>query len=139
MPGQTTFLSVEVVIKTDSAHDAFVEWFTARDNHVTVLPCDTHRAHIYFAPLAGNTPDAAIARICAEFEQWPRDVKDQWRLASFRQFFIGYETGDEPSCFVQEISAQTLSAAASLGAGIGWAIYTAPRRDDRLDTPAPTP
>jgi hypothetical protein len=126
MPRRTSFISVEVVIKTDCAYDAFVEWFTARDNPVSILPCDTHRAHIYFAPLAGGTPDAAIARICAEFELWPTSVREQWNMASFRQFFIGYDTGDEPFCFVEEVSAQTLSAAAALGAGIGWALYVAP-------------
>jgi hypothetical protein len=128
MPRRTGFISVEVVIRTDCAFDAIVEWFTAQDNHVSVLPCDTHRTHIYFAPLAGSTPDAAISQICAGFGQWPPSVRDQWRQAAFRQFFIGYHTGDEPFCFVQEISAQTLSAAAALGAGIGWALYAA--RDD---------
>ena len=135
MPRRTSFISVEVVIKTDFAYDAFVEWFTAQDNHVSVLPCDTHSTHIYFAPLAGRTPDATIAQICAEFKQWPSPVRDQWRLASFRQFFIGYHTGDEPFCFVEEVSAQTLSAAAAIGAGIGWALYAAPHENDCTGLP----
>ena len=138
MPRRTSFISVEVVIKTDCAYDAFVEWFTAQDNHVSVLPCDTHRTHIYFAPHAGTTPDAAIAQICAEFDQWPSPVRDQWRLASFRQFFIGYHTGDEPFCFVEEVSAQTLSAAAAIGAGIGWALYVAPHENDCSGFPTAT-
>ena len=139
MPRRTSFNSVEVVIKTDCDYDAFVDWFTGQDNHVSVLPCDTHKTHICFAPLAGSTPDAAIAQICAEFEHWPPAVRDQWRLASFRQFFIGYDTGAEPFCFVQELSAQTLTAAAALGAGIGWALYVAPHEDDYSDIPPTTP
>jgi hypothetical protein len=133
MPRATQFISVEVVIKTDCAYDAFVEWFTAQDNYVSVLPCDSHRTHIYFAPLAGATPDAAISKICSGFKTWPPTVRDQWQQASFRQFYVGYLTGDEP-WFAQEVSAQTLSAAAALGAGIGWALYPARPEDDYPDT-----
>lgn len=139
MPRQTEFISVEVVIKTDCDYEAFVEWFAEKDNHVSVLPCDTHRAHIYFAPLAGGTPDAAIQRICLDFEQLPDVVRDQWNRASFRQFFIGYSIGDEPLCFIQEVSARTLSAAASLGAGIGWALYAEPDEDACTGIPTSTP
>ena len=139
MPRQTKFISVEAVLKTDCDYDALVEWFAAQDNHVSVLPCDTHRAHIYFAPLAGSTPDTAIQRKCSEFERVPPAVRDQWNRAAFRQFFIGYSTGDEPFCFVQEVSAQTLSAAAALGAGIGWALYVPSREDDGSDISTATP
>lgn len=120
MPRLTSFIGVEVVIKTDCAHDAFVEWFTGLGNHVSVMPSDTHRAHIYFAPLVGCTPDAAVAQICSGLELCPPAVREQWHRASFRQFFIGYNIADDPFCYVQEISAQTLSAAVALGAGIGW-------------------
>lgn len=94
---------------------------------------------IYFAPLAGGTPDAAIQQICSEFEHAPPAVRDQWDRASFRQFFIGYSTGDEPFCFVQEVSAKTLSATASLGAGIGWALYVAGGGDGGWQMPTAMP
>ena len=51
MKSRTKFISVEVVIKTDCPHEAFVEWFAAQDNYVDVHSCETHRSYIYFAPL----------------------------------------------------------------------------------------
>ncbi len=43
MPTTSRFISVEIVIKTDGDCDAFVDWFSAQDNYVEKLPCDTHR------------------------------------------------------------------------------------------------
>ena len=123
MSCKTHFISVEVAMKTDHPSDAFVEWFTAQGEHVSVGPCDTHRSYIYFAPLPCSTPDETIRRLCQEITALSGLPRQQWDAASFREFYIGYETADEPFCYEEHLSRETLLAAASVGAGIGFALY----------------
>lgn len=112
-------------MKTDGAYDDYVRWFSSRDTHVVVLPCETHRAHIYFDPLPEATTEATVRRLCAELAALPVGVKQQWDDASFKQFYIGYEVGEEPSSFADALSPETLACVIATGAGIGLALYSA--------------
>lgn len=123
MKSETHFISVEVVIKTDCPHEAFVEWFAAQDNYVDVHPCETHRSYIYFAPLPCSTVDETVRCICQQIAALPALPRQQWDAAGFREFFIGYELGEEPFCYAEHLSHEALASAASLGAGIGLALY----------------
>ncbi|GDY23564.1 hypothetical protein LBMAG56_49110 [Verrucomicrobiota bacterium] len=122
---------MEVAIKTDQPYDKFVEWFTALGEPVTVVPCDSHRAYIYFAPLGWSTPDETIRRLCQQIADLPGPPRQQWDAAGFREFFLGYETGDEPFCYDEHLSHETLLAVTSVGAGIGFALYAC--RDTKVD------
>lgn len=130
MSSKTQFISVEVAIKTDHPSDAFVEWFTALGEHVSVVPCDTHRSYIYFSPLPCSTPDETIRRLCQQIASLSGLPRQQWDAASFREFYIGYETAAEPSCYEEHLSRETPLAATSVGAGIGFALYAS--RDTKV-------
>jgi hypothetical protein len=123
MSHKTQFISVEVAIKTNHAYGAFVELFTAQGEPVSVVPGDTHRSYIYFAPLPDSTPDATIRRLCQQIAALTGPPRCQWDAAGFREFFIGYELGDEPFCYDEHLSHETLSAVTAIGAGIGYALY----------------
>ena len=126
MRSKTHFISVEILIKTDQPYDAFVGWFSAQGEPVTVVPCDTHRSKIYFAPVPRGTPDATIRQLCQQIASLPEPARQQWDAAGFREFFVGYELGEEPLCYDDHLSPETLSAAAALRAGIGLALYACP-------------
>lgn len=123
MTTPSRFISVEIAIKTDGDCDAFVDWFRAQDNYVETLPCDTHRWHVYFAPLSSGSADMTIRDICLGISDWPELVRRQWDEAAFREFFIGYEIGTEPVAYLDHFSSSTLELAARFGAGIGIALY----------------
>jgi uncharacterized protein (DUF2236 family) len=123
MSRKTRFISVEVLIKTDHAYDAFVQWFTDQGEPVTVVPDDKYRFQIYFAPLPGRSPDETIRRLCRQIADLSGPPRQQWETAGFREFYIGYELGEEPLCYDEHLSCETVSAAVSVGAGIGWALY----------------
>ncbi len=124
MNGETQFIGVEVVIKTDAPSDEFVQYFAKRGEHVSVLPCDTHKSHIYFQPLSGDNPDQAVKFLCKMIAALPELARHQWDAATLREFFVGYEVGGQPRSHVSHLSHETLSQAATLGAGIGFALYS---------------
>jgi hypothetical protein len=123
MSSKTHFVSVELAIKTDHPYDALVQWFTALGEHVSVVPCDTHRSYIYFAPLPCGTPDETIRRICQQVAALSGPPRHQWDAAGFRELYIGYELGDEPFCYEEHLARETLLAVTAIGAGIGYALY----------------
>lgn len=123
MSRTTHFISVEVVIKTDHAYDAFVQRFTEQGEPVTVVPDEEYRSQIYFAPLPSRSPDETIRRLCRQIAELSGLPRQQWDAAGLREFYIGYQLGKEPLCYDDHLSSETLSAAVSVGAGIGWALY----------------
>jgi hypothetical protein len=123
MNRKTQFISVEVAIKTDHPYDAFVQWFAAQGEHVSVVPCDTHSSYIYFGPLPCGAPDETIRRLCQQIAALSGPPRQQWDAASFRELYIGYEIGSEPSCYQEHLSRETILAIAAIGAGIGYALY----------------
>jgi hypothetical protein len=123
MTTPSRFISVEIAIKTDGDCDAFVDWFRAQDNYVEMLPCDTHRWYVYFAPLSSGSADMTIRDICEGISEWPEVVRRQWDEAALREFFIGYEIGTEPVAHLDHFDSSTLELAARFGAGIGLALY----------------
>ena len=123
MPTTSRFISVEIVIKTDGDCDAFADWFSAQDNYVEKLPCDTHRWCVCFAPLSSGSVDMIIRDMCEGISDWPELIRRQWDEAALREFFIGYEIGTEPIAHLDHISSSTLELAARFGAEIGLALY----------------
>jgi hypothetical protein len=127
---KTKFISVEVTIKTDHPHESFVEWFETHGDAVIVVPCDTHRSYVYFAPLPLGTPDETIRHLCQQIAALNGPPRQQWDAAGVREFYLGYEAGDEPFCFEDHFSHETLLAVTAIGAGIGLAFYAV--RDTEL-------
>lgn len=126
MTRQSRFISVEIVIKTDYDCDAFVEWFHSRDNYVEMMPCETHRWYIYFAPIPCSSANSTIQILSKMIQELPANIMKQWNEAGFREFVAGYHAGDDPLTYVDHFSAETLSLAAQVGAGIGIALYPSP-------------
>ena len=124
MIGETQFVGVEVVIKTNAPCNEFVQYFANRGEYVSVLSCDTHKSHVYFQPLAGDNLDTAIQSLCKMIAALPELPRHQWNSASFREFFIGYEIGEQPFSYDRHLSCETLSQATALGAGVGFALYS---------------
>jgi hypothetical protein len=119
------FISVEIAIRTDGECDAFVEWFRGQDNYVEKLACETHRWHVYFAPLPSGCADRTIRDICEGMSDWPEVVRRQWDEAALREFVVGYEVGTEAVVHLDRFDPSTLELVARVGAGIGIALYPA--------------
>ena len=117
-------------METDCAYEDFVKWFTGQGEFVQVVPGDTHRAYIYFAPLPRGTAADTIRLLCEQIQALPDLPRQQWDAAGFREFYIGYDVGEEPFNFSEHLSCEILSAALSLRAGIGWALYPAQPTDE---------
>src|SRR6187402_3239380 len=108
MSRKSSFISVEITIKTNHDCDAFVEWFRSQDRHVEQLPCDTHQWLVYFAPIPCPNADATIQTLCRTIQELPREVRRQWDEAEFKEFYAGYEVGDEPFCYQEHLGAETI-------------------------------
>ena len=127
---KTNFISVEVVIKTDRPCEDFIKFFTARGEHVSVVSGDTHLSCIYFAPLPCGNSNETIRALCQQIASLPALPRQQWDAAAFREFFIGYNVGEEPFCYEEHLASETLASVVSLGAGIGLALYPAEPSDE---------
>lgn len=130
MSRQSRFISVEVVIKTDHDCDAFIQWFQSEDNYVDKMPCETHRWHVCFAPIPCSSADSTIQALAKMIQGLPPNIKRQWDEAGVREFFAGYQVGDDLTAYVDHFGSDTLSLAAHLGAGIRIALYPPSMSED---------
>ena len=130
MARHTEYIGLELLIRTDWEYDSYVEWFSSQDNYVIVMPCETHKALVYFQPLAGDTPEEAISRMCADYYKWPDIVREQWRRAAERLFYLGFAIGDEPFHCKFDISQEALTALTNIGASLSLGLYVQPDDSD---------
>jgi hypothetical protein len=70
-----------------------------------------------------NEPETCILRCCRDLESMPEEARAEWDRANYREFCIGYETGEQPPCLENHLKLETLARAVKLGAGIGVALY----------------
>ena len=103
-----------------------MSWFEAQDNYGTKFPSDPHKWYIYFAPIPWKDANTTIRELCAVILGLPPQVRKAWDEAAHREFFAGYQVGDEPTCFTEHLEIETLRAAIDLNAEIGFALYPAP-------------
>lgn len=130
MPKQTRFVSVEVVIRTNSDCQDWIAWFESQDNYVTNMPSENHESFVYFAPLPLGDANQTIRRLCQEISELPENVRRQWADADQREFFVGYHVGETPPCFTEHIDSDTLELVYQIGASIRIALYPTPNEDD---------
>lgn len=123
---KSEFISVEIAITTDFDSDAYIKWFEAQDHFVAKVPAESHKWYIYFAPIPNHNANTTIFQLCEMIRNLPPEVREAWDRAARREFFAGYQVGDEPFCFAEHLEPDTLKAALDLKAGIGWALYPSP-------------
>ena len=131
---KSEFISVEIAIKTNHESDAFVKWFEDQDNYVAKVASDPHKWYIYFAPTPSDCADSTIQNLCELIRSLPKEVRDDWDSADHREFFAGYHVGEEPFCFTEYLTPDTLRAVTELNAGVGFALYPAPASDHDAET-----
>ncbi|MEM7479196.1 MAG: hypothetical protein AAF483_29780 [Planctomycetota bacterium] len=126
---ETRFVSVEVVIRTNSDCQEWIDWFEAQDNHVANISTEDHASFVYFAPLPSSDADSTIRRLCREIMQLPDEIRRHWKSADAREFFIGYHVGETPHCFIEHLQADTMALVHEQDASVRIALYPAPNTD----------
>jgi len=130
MPKETRFVSVEVVIRTNTDCQDWIDWFEHQDNYVANGPGENHASYIYFAPLPSSDANLTIRRLCKEINELPDAVRRQWTGADGREFFVGYHVGEAPNCFIEHFGIDTLELVRQQNASIRVALYPVPPEDD---------
>lgn len=85
----------------------------------------TYRAHLELAGFTKNA-DAAIRAFCSLIARLDSDARELWNKATHRDFNIGVEAGFAPRVAEFVLAADTVKAAAELGARIVVTVYAAP-------------
>jgi hypothetical protein len=124
---ETRYITVDLVVRGNGETNMLASALEAKGYVVVRQDCDDgNKWHLNVScPYVVDEPDTCILRCCADLESLTEGAKEEWRQANFREFSIGYETGERPFCFENHIGADTLGRAARLGAGIGIVLYAA--------------
>lgn len=122
---KSSFISVEIAIKTDHDSKAFVEWFEGMDNYVNKIEHEPEKWYIYCDPIHGASANEVILKLCEMIKGFPPKVRLDWDRATHREFYAGYYGGEQPGCFEEHISPATIEATTAVKAGIGFALYPA--------------
>ena len=129
MTRKSKFICVEIAIKTDFDSDEFIRFFEEQDNFVQKHPSENHKWYIYFDPTPYKDANMTILKLCEVISNLPTEVRTEWDKAAHREFFAGYEVGEEPHCFAEHIELKTIQACINIGACIGYALYPASATD----------
>jgi hypothetical protein len=130
-PGETNFLNVDLDIHSKSDLQPLV---SALGKQVHVLWVGrlktTYYAHLEVMKITKDA-DQTIRVFCALIQELPRAERKLWNQAKIREFNIGVQGAARPTAYEITLQAETVRAAAELGARIGFTIYgklkTAPR------------
>ncbi len=82
-----------------------------------------HYLATFEMPGYGHGPDTIIQHFCMLAEALEGDEKELWDGCFKKIFDIGYECGDDPKSFSDEIREGTLERVAALGACIRITVY----------------
>ena len=127
---KTGFISIEISIKSHSEVPNFIKWFESQDNYVCNVKDKTGRRLVYCDPIHGSSVDTVVRELCAKVNEFPNDVRLEWDQADERFFHIGFEGGDNPQCYTQDISMDSLKKLVSIGAYLKFSIYPAELTDE---------
>jgi hypothetical protein len=141
----TPYLSVEIVIETQSTADALVAAFLPGKiksgffaPHGEVLgddSCDTtitrlrledpDRTKLIVSPITSNTHNAddQIRELCTELNLFSVVAMREWDEADLREFYVGYDVDSIDHSYINRFSQDTIRAAADLHAAIGIVMY----------------
>lgn len=82
-------------------------------------------------------PDQNIAAMLDAIEALDEPLRNLWQACTIRVFDIGYDCGEEPWGFNQQLATATLARIAAVGAALMITLYPADRLDSH--TPASSP
>lgn len=127
----TSFLNVDLDIRSRSALEPLVEAFGARVIALHVGRVGGRsQARLELAP-APTGADDALRRFVRLVRRLPRVARRDWNRATSREFNIGIQAAARPHSFELAIRPATLSAVAAIGGRIGLTVYGAVRPSDR--------
>lgn len=123
MTKKTRLINVELALKTN--HDVlnFVGHFERQGHFVNVVKDKQYRHYVYLDPVTGVNANEIISLLCKIIHDMPTEVAAVWHNSDWRQFYIGYEVGDDPGFFTDHIDEKTICLCCEVGAGIGLALY----------------
>ena len=127
---KTSFISIEVSIKSSQETPHFIEWFESQDNYVWNTKDESGRWFVYCDPIMGASIDSVVQDLCAEVDRFPAKVREEWDKSDERFFDIGFNGGEEPHFYTQQISYKNLQDVIRVGAYIKVSIYPAEPSDE---------
>jgi len=127
---KTGFISIEISIKSHSEVPNFIKWFESQDNYVCNIKDKSGRWFVYCDPVLGSCIDVVVKGLCEEVNRFSDDVRQEWDKAEERFFHIGFEGGDKPHCYTQDICMDSLKELVSIGAYLKFSIYPAEPTDE---------
>jgi hypothetical protein len=137
MTSQTQYITVDLVVKGECETANLEAELEAKHYFVQKHDNWEGKSGWYLnisCPHECKDPGASIQACCRDIMRLSPEATRQWESASFREFFIGYSTGEEPRCYEDHIDEPTVSKVAQAGAGIGVALYPeSDLEDDRVD------
>jgi hypothetical protein len=125
---KTHYITTDLVVKTNHEVDALVQALEAAECVVNKHEWTDHKWFLNVSGPGRPSPSASIKSYCDIILALPSTARQQWDAAGFKEFFLGYEAGEEPHCHEDHLPNTLIHATNALGAGIGIAIY--PARDE---------
>lgn len=125
-PPATHFLNVDLELTASFDLQPLADAFEAQSK-MSALYVGRRGARTYFANLELNiyrrnwNPDLAIHEQCKCILALPPSARKLWKQAKTRDFSIGIAAGRSDATFV--VAADTVKAAARVGAGISIVVY----------------
>jgi len=127
---KTSFISIEISIRSQSEAPNFIKWFESQDNYVNKVKEPSGHWFIYCDPFHGEHLDAVIAHLCDEVKRFTPEVLQEWNEADERFFDIGFSAGEVPNCFNESIQYDNMKKVTEIGAYIKLSIYPAEPTDN---------
>lgn len=134
MPLETRYITVDLVVKGNGETDLLAAALGARDYLLQKHEWnDGNRWCLNIScPRDFDGPEPCILKYCEDLEAMDTGARTQLAQANVREFSIGYEAGEQPSCLEQHLQPETLARVTGLGAGVGIVLYPARSQDPEL-------
>ena len=138
--GETVYLAVDADVFASAPLDMLITAFK-NTVHVNYVGQEDGRYSAHFALGSfrhSGSPNLAIRQYVRLIERLPKPARRDWMKAQSRTFNIGIQGGSRPRSKEFKIDADTIAAAARVGASIVVTVYAAEstpaRRRSRLTT-----
>jgi hypothetical protein len=129
MTRKTHFVSVEVNLVNTSGCENLLKDLEELGCLVTKWPSDPDSWRGTIEPKQQGGADTTILCFCKDIRGLSECSMRQWVACDEREFYVGYRVGEEPFCYQDHFSSETLGMIAELGACIGLAMYPAEPTD----------
>lgn len=129
MTRKTHFIGIEVNIKSSSACESLIKDLENQGCLVTKWPSEQKDCCWTIEPEQKGGADPTILCFCKNLKQFSERSLREWGECEEREFYVGYRVGEEPFCYRDCFSTETLAMVAKLDASIGLAMYPAEPTD----------